>query len=72
MGGVETKRIYDISRDKFRGVFQSAKPYTPLSFEGQSGQISFPVAVIEYENELRIVEPYQVRFIKEDKQWTTL
>lgn len=67
MSKVETKRIYDINRNKFHGVFQSAKPYTPLSVEGQSGQISFPVAVIEYENELRVVEPYQVRFIEEDK-----
>lgn len=67
MSEVETKRIYDINRNKFHGVFQSAKPYTPLSVEGQSGQISFPVAVIEYENELRIVEPYQVRFIEEDE-----
>lgn len=67
MSEVETKRIYDMNRNKFHGVFQSAKPYTPLSVEGQSGQISFPVAVIEYENELRVVEPYQVRFIEEDK-----
>lgn len=67
MSEVETKRIYDINRNKFHGVFQSARPYTPLSVEGQSGQISFPVAVIEYDNELRVVEPYQVRFIEEDK-----
>ncbi len=30
MSEVETKRIYDINRNKFHGVFQSAGPYTAL------------------------------------------
>lgn len=67
MNEVETKRIYDINRYKFHGVFQLAEPYTAMTVAGQSGHISFPVAVIEYENELRVVEPYQVRFIEEDE-----
>ena len=67
MSEVETKRIYDINRNKFHGVFQSARPYTAMTVGGQSGQISFPVAVIEYENELKVVEPYQVRFIEGDE-----
>lgn len=51
---IETKRIYEISRDKFHGVFQLSKDEPSL------------VAVIEYENQLKIVEPYQVEFIKEE------
>lgn len=49
---IETVRIYEISRDKFHGVFQD--------------EWSRPVAVIEWENELRLVQPYQVKF-KEDE-----
>ncbi|MGX0038714.1 hypothetical protein ACUXSK_001662 [Staphylococcus warneri] len=51
---IETKRIYEISRDEFHGVFQLSKDEPSL------------VAVIEYENQLKIVEPYQVEFIKEE------
>lgn len=52
---IETKRIYKISKEQFFGVFQLSKADTSL------------VAVIEYENQLKIVEPYQVEFIKEEQ-----
>lgn len=51
---IETKRIYKISKEQFHGVFQLSKDEPSL------------VAVIEYENQLKIVEPYQVEFIKEE------
>lgn len=55
---IETKRIYEIKRDEFWGVFQD-KDLNP------SGTIAKPVAVIEWNNELRIVAPYQVKFKEE-------
>lgn len=58
---IETKRIYKITRDKFHGIFQLTK-------EGYNGDYySSPIAVIEYENELREVEPYQVEFTEEEQ-----
>ena len=51
---IDTKRIYKISKEEFHGVFQLSKDEPSL------------VAVIEYENQLKIVEPYQVEFIKEE------
>ena len=52
---IETKRIYKISKEQFHGVFQLSKDEPSL------------VAVIEYENQLKIVEPYQVEFIREEQ-----
>ena len=46
---IETERIYEISREQFYGVFQNAYPYTAVIRE-QSGQISCPIAIIEWEN----------------------
>lgn len=51
---IETLRIYEITRDKFHGVFQN------------NGILERPVAVIEWENELKEVLPHQVKF-KEDE-----
>lgn len=53
---IDTKRIYKISKEQFHGVFQLSKD-EPSS-----------VAVIEYENQLKIVEPYQVEFVEEDNE----
>ena len=61
---IETERIYEISREQFYGVFQNA--YTAVIRGEQSGQISCPIAIIEWENELKEVSPHQVKF-KEDE-----
>ncbi|CQD26201.1 conserved hypothetical protein [Staphylococcus capitis] len=63
---IETERIYEISREQFYGVFQNAYPYTAVIRGEQSGQISCPIAIIEWENELKEVSPHQVKF-KEDE-----
>lgn len=55
---IETKRIYEITREEFWGVFQD-KDLNP------SGNIAKPVAVIEWNNELKIIAPYQVKFKEE-------
>lgn len=61
---IETKRIYEISRDKFHGVFSNRKYDVLCEFRDE------PYAVIEYDNKLIKVELYQVEFIEEDKQMT--
>ncbi len=61
---IETKRIYEISRDKFHGVFSNRKYDVLCEFRDE------PYAVVEYDNKLIKVELYQVEFIEEDKQMT--
>lgn len=61
---IETKRIYEISRDKFHGVFSNRKYDVLCEFRDE------PYAVIEYDNKLIKVKLYQVEFIEEDKQMT--
>ncbi|MFS4466006.1 hypothetical protein ACMFKE_11485 [Staphylococcus haemolyticus] len=58
---IETKRIYEISREQFYGVFQIEWLNDGLE------HLSRPVAVIEWSNELKEVLPFQVKF-KEDKK----
>ncbi|MDT4035484.1 hypothetical protein RPO35_01695 [Staphylococcus hominis] len=55
---IETERIYEITRDKFHGVFQRVDNCAPMTDE-------WPTAVIEWENELKEVYPHQVRFKEE-------
>lgn len=57
---IETVRIYEISRDKFHGVFQMEWLNEGLE------HLSRPMAVIEWNNELKEVLPFQVKF-KEDE-----
>ncbi len=61
---IETKRIYEITRDKFHGVFSNREYDILCEFREE------PYAVIEYDNKLIKVELYQVEFIEEDKQMT--
>lgn len=56
---IETKRIYEITRDKFHGVFSNRKTDILRDF------IDEPIAVIEWNNELIKVELYQVKFKEE-------
>ncbi|AFD22314.1 hypothetical protein [Staphylococcus phage StB20] len=57
---IETKRIYEISRDKFHGgVFSNRKFDILCEFKEE------PYAVIEYDNKLIKVELYQVEFKEE-------
>lgn len=61
---IETKRIYEITRDKFHGVFSNREYDILCEFREE------PYAVIEYDNKLIKVKLYQVKFIEEDKQMT--
>ncbi|PTK77168.1 hypothetical protein BUZ27_06235 [Staphylococcus haemolyticus] len=58
---IETKRIYEITRDKFHGVFSNREYDIMCEFREE------PYAVIEYDNKLIKVKLYQVKFIEEDK-----
>lgn len=60
---IDTKRIYEISRDKFHGVFSNRKYDILCEFREEL------IAVIEWNNELIKVELYQVKF-KEDNKMT--
>ena len=51
VGEVETLRIYDIHKSEFHGIFSKDDEM---------------VAVIEYENKLREVQPCQIRFVEEN------
>lgn len=57
---IETERIYEITRDKFHGVFQLEWLNDTLEHSSR------PTAVIEWEGQLKEVLPYQVKF-KEDE-----
>lgn len=61
---IETKHIYEITRDKFHGVFSNREYDILCEFREE------PYAVIEYDNILIKVKLYQVKFIEEDKQMT--
>ncbi|MBF2173620.1 hypothetical protein K4T08_03065 [Staphylococcus epidermidis] len=56
---IETERIYEISRDKFHGVFSNRKYDIFCEFREE------PYAVIEYDNKLIKVELYQIKFKEE-------
>lgn len=63
---IETKRIYEITRDKFHGVFSNREYDILCEFREE------PYAVIEYDNKLIKVELYQVEFIEEEQMTNTL
>lgn len=63
---IETKRIYEITRDKFHGVFSNREYDIMCEFREE------PFAVIEYDNKLIKVELYQVEFIEEEQMTNTL
>lgn len=63
---IETKRIYEITRDKFHGVFSNREYDIMCEFRED------PFAVIEYDNKLIKVELYQVEFIEEEQMTNTL
>lgn len=58
---IETKRIYEITRDKFHGVFSNRKYDILCEFREET------FAVIEYDNKLIKLELYQVEFIEEEQ-----
>lgn len=58
---IETKPIYEITRDKFHGVFSNRKYDIFCEFREET------YAVIEYDNKLIKVELYQVKFKKEEQ-----
>lgn len=63
---IETKRIYEITRDKFHGVFSNREYDIMCEFREE------PYAVIEYDNKLIKVKLYQVKFIEEEQMTNTL
>ncbi|SUM04148.1 mazG nucleotide pyrophosphohydrolase domain protein [Staphylococcus devriesei] len=63
---IETKRIYEITRDKFHGFFSNREYDILCEFREE------PYAVIEYDNKLIKVKLYQVKFIEEEQMTNTL
>lgn len=58
-------KTHDKINGYFYGVFQFAKPFTALRQGEQSGQISYPVAVVEVKGKLRKIDLNRVSFVEE-------
>ncbi|MFT8866326.1 MAG: hypothetical protein ABF912_13150 [Lacticaseibacillus paracasei] len=58
-------KTHDQVNGYFYGVFQFAKPFTALLRGEQSGQISYPVAVVEAKGKLRQIDLNRVSFVEE-------
>lgn len=58
-------KTHDKVNGYFYGVFQFAEPFTALRQGEQSGQISYPVAVVEAKGKLRRIDLNRVSFVEE-------
>ena len=58
-------KTHDKVNGYFYGVFQFSKQFTALLQGEQSGQISYPVAVVEAKGKLRKIDLNRVSFVEE-------
>lgn len=58
-------KSHDRVKGYFYGVFQYAQPYAALIQGEQSGQISYPVAVVEIDGKLQQIDLKRVSFVEE-------